>query len=32
VGMSPGKQSKGAARADDVDRLPQAIEHKHRLV
>ena len=32
VGVSPGQQSKGAASADDVDRLPQAIEHEHRLV
>ena len=32
VGMSPRQQSKGATCADDIDRLPQAIEHQHRLV
>jgi hypothetical protein len=32
VGMATRQQREGAASADDIDRLPEAVEHEDRLV
>jgi hypothetical protein len=31
-GVSPRKQGESAFRADDIHRLPQAIQNQHRLI
>ena len=32
MGVPAGQKRKSSSSADDVDRLPEAIQHQHRLV